>query len=65
MKVRVLKELPQGQQPGDEVEMHEDQAAVFMLPGIDAVTPIEPPDRPARGRYRRADLQADPRTIEE
>lgn len=55
----VLKELPKGQQPGDTVELNEDEAHVFML--VEAVRPIDGSSAegsPPRRRYRRRDLVA-------
>lgn len=58
MEYLVLKTLPQGQQPGETVDLPEEVGNVFLLVG--AVEKIEPAtDKPARGRYRRADLRAD------
>lgn len=69
MKVRVLKELPQGQQPGAVIDITDDEARVLMTPGVDAVEPavvdiadpVPAPRRAAGGRYQRRDLQAEPR----
>lgn len=62
VKVRVLKELPQGQEPGSIHEFDEAVVRAFMTPGIDAVElyvePQEPPVR-QRGRYRRSDMHAE------
>jgi antitoxin (DNA-binding transcriptional repressor) of toxin-antitoxin stability system len=59
----VLKALPKGQQPGETVELTDAEATVFLLVG--AVRRDEPePTRPGRGRYRRADLQAEPRSLD-
>lgn len=56
----VLKELPKGQQPGDTVELNEDEAHVFML--VEAVRPIDESiaeEATPRRRYRRRDLAAE------
>jgi hypothetical protein len=61
-RYRVLKELPQGQQPGDIIEENEDVGNVLMTPGVDAVelvaddTPLGKPRD--RGTYKRRDLVA-------
>ena len=57
MKYLVLKELPQGQQPGEVIELHADVASVFLLPGVDAVRPVAEAE-PSKRRYQRRDLQA-------
>lgn len=57
----VLKELPKGQQPGDTVELNDDEARVFMTVGVDAVRPVDAPsveETKTRRRYQRRDLQA-------
>ena len=57
MKFRALKECPQGQQPGDEFEATEEAGSVLELVG--AAERVIEKSTPPRGRYRRADLQAD------
>ena len=57
MKYRVKRPLPDGQQPGEIVELHEDVGNVFLL--VDAVEKIEEPKPSPRGRYRRSDLHAE------
>lgn len=66
MKFVALKELPQGQQPGEVFETNEDIGNVLILVGAakkwaeDPVTvPQEPAASSARGRYRRTDLKAE------
>lgn len=62
VQYRVLKELPQGQQPGDLIDVHEDVGAALVLVGAaEAVTDEEPVvDEPkAKRRYLRRDLQAE------
>lgn len=56
----VLKELPKGQQPGELVELNDDEARVFMTEGVEAVRPVdpEPDETKPRRRYNRRDLQA-------
>ncbi len=58
----VLKELPQGQQPGTLVDLHDDVGRVFLLVGAvrlaDAESEPEMPSAPARRRYARRDLTA-------
>lgn len=57
----VLKELPKGQQPGDTVELNDDEAGVFMTAGVDAVRPVDEPsveETKTRRRYQRRDMQA-------
>jgi hypothetical protein len=59
MQYLVLKELPQGQQPGETIELSEDVAAVFMLDGVNAVRPVvDDPPVPSKRHYQRRDLQA-------
>jgi hypothetical protein len=54
----VLKELPQGQQPGETIDVPEAIGAVLLRVG--AVKVVEVEEVPVRRRtYRRADLQAD------
>lgn len=58
----VLKALPKGQQPGDTVELNDDEASVFMMPGIEAVRPVDAPsveETKTRRRYQRRDLVAE------
>jgi len=57
MKYRVKRPLPDGQQPGEIVELHEDVGNVFLL--VDAVEKIEESKPLPRGRYRRSDLRAE------
>ncbi len=65
MKYVVLKALPQGQQPGDEVDLPEAVGNVFVLAG--AARPADPePEAVAptsssssRRRYQRRDLEAE------
>jgi hypothetical protein len=64
-KYRVLKELPNGHQPGDVIEENEDVGNVLMTPGVDAVE-VVPDDTPlgkpaVRGVYKRRDLAAERR----
>ena len=59
MKVVVLKELPNGEQPGDVIETNDDIANILILVGAGrAVTDDdEPHESPTRRRtYRRRDL---------
>jgi len=60
MRYIALKELPQGQQPGDEFETTEEQGDVLVMVGsakrVVVVEKDEP--RPSR-RYQRRDLQAE------
>lgn len=60
-KYLVLKELPQGQRPGETVELNDDEARVFMMDGIDAVRPANDPpvETSPRRRYNRRDLVAE------
>ena len=61
MKCLVKKPLPDGQQPGEIVDLHEDVADVFLK--VDAVEKIDDSQKPARGRYHRSDLQAETRDL--
>ena len=64
MKYRVLKELPQGNEPGTTVDLGPEIAAALMLVG--AVEPFEEPKTEPvkqRGRYRRTDLQPETRDL--
>jgi hypothetical protein len=65
VKFLVLKDLPQGQQPGDVIDIHEDIGKIFMLPGVEAVKPLEEDEAvepvetsTPRRRYQRRDLEA-------
>lgn len=62
-KYRVLKELPNGHQPGDIIEENEDVGTVLMTAGVDAVelVPDNAPVGKHRGTYKRRDLVADKR----
>ncbi len=65
MTYRVLKELPQGQQPGDLIDATDAEGQVLLLVG--AVERLEPSHAeeqaadasPSRRRYRRRDLEAE------
>lgn len=61
MKFIALKELPQGQQPGDEFEANKDEGNVLILVGA-AVRADSDEGREARRRYRRRDMQAEQST---
>jgi hypothetical protein len=61
-KYRVLKELPNGRQPGEVIEENEDVGNILMSAGVEAVE-LVPDDTPlgiapARGTYHRRDLVA-------
>ncbi len=62
-KYRVLKTLPKGQQPGDSVELNDDEARVFLAVGaIEAPTsadPTKPKTRRGSREYQRRDLEAE------
>jgi hypothetical protein len=62
MKFVALEQLPQGQQPGELFEATED--AGMVLVNLGAARKAEPdesePSKPARRRYQRRDLEADP-----
>jgi len=62
MKYIALKELPQGQQPGEEFETTEAMGDVLILVG--AAKLADDPDEKPRSRrgYQRRDLQAEPAT---
>lgn len=62
MDYLVLKELPQGQQPGETIDLPEAVGDVFELVGAVRKLAIEPP-KPPRGRYRRSDLQPESRDL--
>lgn len=59
MKFIALKELPQGQQPGEEFETTEDMGKVLILVG--AAKHVDDDDKSSsrRSTYRRRDLQAE------
>lgn len=59
MEYIAIKELPQGQQPGERFEANEDVGDVLILVG--AAKRADEDDPQPRGRYRRRDLQAEPR----
>lgn len=60
-KYVVLQVLPQGQRPGELVELHEDAGNVLLK--VDAVRPATAADEKKspeqRLRYRRRDMQAE------
>jgi len=66
-KYRVLKELPNGHQPGDVIEETEDVGNVLMTVGVEAVervsdeTPVGKAHPLPRGTYKRRDLVAEKR----
>jgi hypothetical protein len=54
MQIKVLKELPQGQQPGQILDVHDDIAQVLILCGAAKAHPA-----PALKReYQRRDMEA-------
>jgi len=55
----VLKDLPQGQHPGDVVELPEAVGRVLVLVGAARLAEPEEPRAPRR-TYRRRDLRAEP-----
>lgn len=59
MKYLALKELPDGTQPGAEIDLHEDVARVLLL--VEAVRPAPADDEKSSRRrtYNRRDLKAD------
>ncbi len=62
-KYVVLKTLPQGQEPGALVELHEDAGKVFLqVDAVRAATPADekrtPQQRLIPRQYNRRDLQA-------
>jgi len=62
-RYRVLKELPNGHQPGEVIEETEDVGNVLMMPGVDAVERVPdntPLGKAPRGVYNRRDLRAKP-----
>lgn len=58
MKFIALKELPQGQQPGEEFETTEAMGNVLILVG--AAKRADDADPPRRSGYQRRDRQAGP-----
>jgi len=58
MKYIALKELPQGQQPGEEFETTEAMGDVLILIGAAKLADDDKGSR--RGGYRRRDLQPEP-----
>lgn len=56
MKFIALKELPQGQQPGDEFETTPEMGDVLILVG--AAKRADDTDPPRRSGYQRRDRQA-------
>jgi len=62
-KYRVVQTLPKGQQPGETVELNDDEARVFLTVG--AVRTLETEDDPpvtppkSRRQYARRDLKAE------
>jgi hypothetical protein len=60
MKFVALKELPQGQQPGDVFEAPEAQGDVLVMVGAARRVADDEPDEPKpRRRYARRDLEAE------
>jgi len=67
MRVRVLKELPQGQEPGTILELPDLAAQAFLTVGaverLDDPEPVEAKalssSAPPRRRYQRRDLEAE------
>jgi len=60
MRFIALKELPQGQQPGEEFDATEDAGAVLILVGAARKADETTDDvKSPRGRYRRTDLRAE------
>ncbi len=62
MKFIALKELPQGQQPGEEFDATEDEGNVLILVGAAKRADEDDDTKSRRGTYRRRDLQAQPTT---
>lgn len=62
VKVRALKDCPQGQQPGDVFEVTADVADILVsVKDVERVAPDTPIGTPAkRGAYQRRDLRAKP-----
>ncbi len=62
MKLTVLKELPQGQQPGDTIEIADEVGEVLILVGAAVKQPDDMDDAADEPRtkrhYKRRDLQA-------
>jgi hypothetical protein len=57
--IRVLKELPQGQQPGAVIDLHEDVGHVLeLVAAVESVQTDEPEAERPRRRYVRRDLTA-------
>ncbi len=54
-KYRVLKEMPQGQRPGEIVELPEEVGAVFL--SVDAVELVT--EESPKGRTKRRDLRSE------
>jgi hypothetical protein len=59
MKFVALKELPQGQQPGDVFEATEAQGNVLILVGAAKLAKGDETPEPTRRTYRRRDLKAE------
>jgi hypothetical protein len=59
MKYIVLSELPQGQQPGEIIDLHEDVGTVLIVAGAARVATEDEVKQPRRGRrYQRRDMVA-------
>lgn len=59
MKFIALKELPQGQQPGEEFETTEAMGDVLVLVGA-AKRADDESEKKSRSGYRRRDMQVEP-----
>jgi hypothetical protein len=59
VKVRALKDCPQGQRPGDVFDLTSDAAAVLVSVG-DVELVDDPTDTKIKGHYKRRDLRAEP-----
>jgi hypothetical protein len=59
MRYRALKELPQGQQPGDVFEP-DTPAMGDLLVEMGAAERVVEPDAPIKGKYKRRDLRVEP-----
>lgn len=58
MKILVVKELPQGQQPGETIDVTDAEGEALILVGA-ATRADDPATDPTRRRYKRRDLEAD------
>ena len=58
--LRALQECPQGQRPGEIFEATQDAADILVKVGCAEFADEDPVAEPAKGKYKRRDLRAEP-----